>query len=89
MTADRLSGPLEIHIPDMRGRPICGRIGGRTSQFASPTCPECRARRWPSGMEPEDYVNPLHPVGRIVVGSVLGVPGFPRIPGLSDKPDGG
>lgn len=75
----------EIHIPDVFGRPICGSAGGRTSAFAAPTCPRCRARVTPAGIRPVDLLNPSHPVGRIAVGSALGLPGFPHIPGIGRR----
>ena len=81
--------PGRIHIPDYAGRPICGTTGGRTSAVLPPTCPLCNARVSLAGMKPEDAFNPAHPVGRIVVGSGFGIPGFPQIPGLWKRFKGG
>jgi hypothetical protein len=85
----RQPGPYDVHIPDLSGRPICGTAGGRTSQLEAPTCPLCRARVTPGGIEPKDVFNPAHPVGRVVMGSGFGVPGFPKIPGLWKRFRGG
>jgi hypothetical protein len=85
----RNSDPYAVHIPDHSGRPICGATTGRTSVVALPTCLDCRDRTSPSGMQPRDAFNPAHPVGRIVMGSGFGVPGFPQIPGLWKRFRGG
>ena len=78
----RSSDPSAVHIPDYSGRPICGATTGRTSTVALPTCPDCRDRVTPGGIKPGEAFNPAHPVGRVVLGSGFGVPGFPQIPGL-------
>jgi hypothetical protein len=78
-----------VHIPDYTGRPICGTPLGRTSAVVLPTCPRCRARVTPGGMRPRDAFNPAHPVGRIIMGSAFGVPGFPQIPGIWRRFSGG
>jgi hypothetical protein len=83
------TSPGAIHIPDHAGRPICGTPGGRTSAVLLPTCPRCKSRVTPGGMKPEDAFNPAHPVGRVVLGSGFGVPGFPQIPGLWKRFGGG
>lgn len=76
--------PHATHIPDHVGRPICGTPGGRTTVVGFPTCPTCRSRMTPPGMKPKDALNPAHPLGRIIVGSAFGLPGFPDIPGVPD-----
>ncbi len=81
--------PDAIHIPGATGRPICGAYGGRTSAVLSATCPACADRSTLGGMESGDAFNPAHPVGRVVMGTGLGVSGFPRIPGLWKRFDGG
>ena len=76
----RNSDPFAVYIPDYPGRSIRGSTTGRTSVVALPTCLDCRDRTSRSGMRPRDPFNPAHPVGRIVMGSGFGVPGFPEIP---------
>jgi hypothetical protein len=76
------TGASYIHIPGLDGRPICGATTGKASAAALPTCPACRARTTPAGVKPQDIYNLGHPVGRIVTGSALGIPGFPKIPGI-------
>ena len=85
---DDAPDPSDIHIPDILGRPICGHTG-RTSVVLPPTCPLCVARSRPPGMEGRDFLNPAHPIGRIVMGSGFGVPGFPKIPGIWKRCKGG
>ena len=80
--------PMAIHIPDYAGRPICGATG-RTSAVLLPTCRDCKERVTVGGMKPEDAFNPAHPIGRVVMGSGFGVPGFPKIPGLWKRFRGG
>lgn len=74
--------PGDSHIPDTAGVPICGTTGGRTTVLEFPTCPRCQERVTPLGMRPEDAFNPGHPVGRILMGSAFGLPGYPEIPGV-------
>lgn len=88
-TMDRQAQPGDIHIPDASGRPICGTPAGRTSSLLLPTCPLCRDRVTPGGITPRDVFNPAHPVGRVVIGSGFGIPGFPQIPGLWKRFRGG
>ena len=79
-----MSNPFDpnlVHIPSPLGEPICGSFG-RTSTLEPPTCSDCRERTTLGGIEPEDVLNPGHPIGRIVMGSAFGVPGFPKIPGV-------
>ena len=78
------SGLSYIHIPGFDGRPICGSTTGRASAAALPTCPLCQRRTGPAGIKPQDAYNLGHPVGRIVMGSALGVPGFPKVPAVKN-----
>lgn len=80
----KAADPGLIHIPGWAGTAICGATAGTTSAVMLPTCPDCRARTTPGGMRAEDVYNPAHPVGRIVMGSAFGVPGFPKVPGVKD-----
>ena len=73
-----------IHIPGFDGRPICGATTGRATAAALPTCPLCQQRTRPSGIGAQDVFNLGHPVGRIVTGSALGIPGFPKVPGMKN-----
>lgn len=81
--------PGDVHIPDASGLPICGTPAGRTSSLLLPTCPLCRDRVTLVGIQPRDVFNPAHPVGRVVMGSGFGLPGYPRIPGLWKRFRGG
>lgn len=80
----RPSDPGLVHVAGPSGRPICGATTGTASVAALPTCPDCRARTTPGGIQAEDFLNPAHPVGRIVTGSMFDVPGFPKVPGVKN-----
>ena len=80
----RVTGASAAHTSGFGGRPLCGSTTGRASAAALPTCPLCQRRTGPAGIKPQDAYNLGHPVGRIVMGSALGVPGFPKVPAVKN-----
>ncbi len=82
--SSKKTDPDVIHIAGPTGAAICGASTGTASVAALPTCPDCRVRTTPGGIHAEDIYNPAHPVGRIVMGSMFDVPGFPKVPGMKN-----